>query len=97
MGFWRTLKRPARKAFLEVIQSDGSEAINWALMKAVLGSGAEMALYPIQDVLGQESKFRTNTPSVCGGNWQNRFEMADLLRNVDRLGQLTTECGRDNG
>ena len=57
------------------------DGIHWAFIRAALTSVADLALIPLQDVLGFGSEARMNTPSMDGGNWQWRLA----------LGQLTPE------
>jgi 4-alpha-glucanotransferase len=59
---------------------------------------AELALIPLQDVLGLGSEARMNTPSLSDGNWKWRFspgqfsseltaKLAHLAEVTDRLPQ----------
>jgi len=57
------------------------DGIHWAFIRAALSSVADLALIPLQDVLGLDSEARMNTPSLQGGNWKWRVDP----------GQLTTE------
>ena len=42
------------------------------MMRAAWSSVADMAIVPMQDLLGLDSKARINIPSTTGGNWQWR-------------------------
>ena len=64
------VERAHAKAYLG---TDGSE-MNWVLLRAVYASVAELAMVPLQDVLGLSSEARMNTPSTPSGNWRWRFE-----------------------
>jgi 4-alpha-glucanotransferase len=57
------------------------DGIHWAFIRAALSSVADLALIPLQDVLGLGSEARMNTPSLNGGNWKWRVD----------LGQFTPE------
>ncbi|MDE7281549.1 MAG: 4-alpha-glucanotransferase [Ruminiclostridium sp.] len=46
--------------------------LNKAVIKTLYGSPSELAVVPMQDVIGLDSKARMNTPSVLGGNWKWR-------------------------
>ncbi|MDE6725782.1 MAG: 4-alpha-glucanotransferase [Ruminiclostridium sp.] len=46
--------------------------LNKAVIKTLYGSPSELAIVPMQDVIGLDSKARMNTPSVLGGNWKWR-------------------------
>ena len=58
-----------------------SEPINWVLIRTVLASVAEVAIVPLQDVLGLGSEARMNLPGTVSGNWKWRY----------RAGALTSE------
>src|SRR5579863_9912524 len=49
------------------------DGIHWAFIRAAQSSVADLALIPLQDVLGLGSEARMNTPSVHGGNWKWRL------------------------
>ena len=44
--------------------ADGTE-MHWDMIRAVLASVADTAVFPMQDVLGLGSEARMNTPSVA--------------------------------
>jgi 4-alpha-glucanotransferase len=76
------------------LRTDGSE-IHWDFIRAVLGSVADLAIVPLQDVLGLGSEARMNLPGRPGGNWRWRFRegaLAPTLRG--RLKELTELFGR---
>ncbi len=56
-----------------------SESVNWALMRLAYQSVADLAIVPLQDVLGLGAEARMNTPGKLGGNWSWRFQLEDLL------------------
>jgi len=49
------------------------DGIHWAFIRAAQNSVADLALIPLQDVLGLGGEARMNTPSLPGGNWKWRF------------------------
>jgi 4-alpha-glucanotransferase len=74
------------------------DGIHWAFIRAALNSVADLALIPLQDVLGLGSEARMNTPSLDGGNWKWRFtpgrltpeltaKLAHLVEVTDRFPQ----------
>ena len=74
------------------------DGIHWAFIRAALSSVADLALIPLQDVLGLGSEARMNTPSLQGGNWKWRVKpgqltpelsakLAHLVEVTDRLPQ----------
>jgi 4-alpha-glucanotransferase len=54
---------------------------------------ADLALIPLQDVLGLGSEARMNTPSQDGGNWRWRFApeqfAAELIAKLAHLAEVT--------
>ena len=62
---------------------DGRE-VHWELIRAALGSVADTAIVPAQDLLGLGSEARMNRPATASGNW--RWRLAP--------GQLTGETAR---
>jgi len=74
------------------------DGIHWAFIRAAQTSVADLALIPLQDVLGLGSEARMNTPSLDGGNWKWRLapgqltpeltaKLAHLAEVTDRLPQ----------
>jgi 4-alpha-glucanotransferase len=47
----------------------GNGEVPDALVRAVLGSVADLAVVPVQDLLGLDSSARLNTPGTVGNNW----------------------------
>ncbi|MEQ1544430.1 4-alpha-glucanotransferase [Methyloglobulus sp.] len=67
-------------------------SIHCALIHAALGSVANLAVIPMQDILELGSKHRMNTPGTTTGNWTWRFhwdqvtpERSDRLKHLIRL------------
>ena len=61
-----------------------AEPIHWAMIRAILASIADLAIVPLQDVLGLGSEARMNLPGTSKGNWRWRF----------RKGALTAELAK---
>jgi 4-alpha-glucanotransferase len=56
---------------------DDSE-INWVMIRAVLASVADIAIVPLQDVLGLGNSARMNLPGTVSGNWKWRYRPGAL-------------------
>ncbi len=48
------------------------ESLPWAMVRAAMTSAAELAIVPLQDLLGLGSEARLNTPGRQSGNWSWR-------------------------
>lgn len=82
---------------LKYLGTEGKE-INWDFIRLVLASVANMAIIPLQDVLGLGSEARMNLPGTIGGNWEWRFTFDTLTDETkDRLREMTLLYGRSRG
>lgn len=76
----------------------GDDDTGWAMIEIVLGSEADLAVIPLQDVLGLGSEGRMNTPGSIDGNWLWRFRAGALTPALAaRLRDLTAKTGRLHG
>lgn len=76
------------------LSCDGS-TIHWDMISLALGSACEMAVYPLQDVLGLGSEARMNVPGHDQGNWSWRFRWNQLTPAIEqRLSDLTLAAAR---
>lgn len=50
------------------------EPIHWVMIRTILSSIADLAIIPLQDVLGLGSEARMNLPGTAKGNWRWRLE-----------------------
>ena len=105
VGWWRQLQHAAqnrgRKADRDTVQRVKSylqldcQPIHWAFIQAIQSSIANIAIVPMQDVLGFDSSARMNMPGRAKGNWRWRLEPHHLSATLrQRLRQLTTVTGR---
>jgi 4-alpha-glucanotransferase len=87
MGWWLSEGGDSTRAPAEVeaekakarayLATDGSQ-MNLVMIRALMASVADVALFPMQDVLGLGSEARMNTPSVGSGNWRWRMTSRQL-------------------
>ena len=78
------------RAYLNFKSNDDSE-INWIMIRAVLASIADVAIVPLQDVLGLGGAARMNLPGTVGGNWKWRYRSGALSSELSaRLRSLVT-------
>ncbi len=69
MGWMKTAPKSSVKMAKEYLNLTKEEGYNWGMMRAAWSSVADMAIVPMQDLLGLDSKARMNIPSTTGGNW----------------------------
>ena len=75
---------------------EGEEAAQMAdrIAASVLGSKNDMAIMPLQDVLGLDDAARMNVPGVAEGNWSWRAAWEDVVAATGRLTQMAQASGR---
>ena len=56
-----------------------NEPINWALARMAYRCISDLAILPLQDVLGLGTEGRMNTPGKLGGNWSWRYTKGAIL------------------
>jgi 4-alpha-glucanotransferase len=72
-----------------------SEPMPWPLIRAALESVAQLAVIPMQDLLGLDGSHRMNRPGTTRGNWQWRFDWDQVPAGLaPRLRALLEEYGR---
>ena len=65
------------------------------MIRAALNSVANLAVFPLQDVLGLGSEHRMNTPGQATGCWEWRFDWRQIdHRPAERLLAMTRAHGR---
>ena len=83
-----------RERALAYVGGDGSE-IHWDFIRTLFASVADMAIVPLQDVLGLGSEARMNLPGRASGNWRWRYAAEDLTPALrKRLRAITDGSGR---
>jgi 4-alpha-glucanotransferase len=96
VGWYQTGAADHERRNVECYLGRGDDGIHWAFIRAAQASVADLALIPMQDVLGLGSADRMNTPSLDGGNWKWRLapgqftdgltvKLAHLAEVTDRL------------
>jgi 4-alpha-glucanotransferase len=89
-GWWSSLDAAARERSGIV----GDEPA-WELLEMAWASRADLAIAPVQDVLGLGSEARVNHPGRSSGNWHWRLERRALTAALARrLAALTRRSGR---
>ena len=95
MGWLETAKPEDVKYAREYCKMAPDEPFNWGLIRTAYQSKADMAIIPMQDLLGLGKEARMNTPSTLGGNWTWRADdtmFSDDL--ADTLKTMSANSGR---
>jgi len=93
-GWWDHAS-PRERAFAGSYLVCGDHDVHWAMIRACCNSVANIAVFPLQDVLGLPSSHRMNIPGVLGGNWGWRFGWPMIDAETTRvLGLITAASGR---
>jgi 4-alpha-glucanotransferase len=94
-GWWNRAGARER-AFAGSYLVAGDHDVHWAMIRACCNSVANIAVFPLQDVLGLGSEHRMNTPGTVGDhNWSWRFDWPMLGAEPTRvLGLITAASGR---
>jgi len=95
VGWWQGLDDDARARVEEAVGSPIT-APAWQLLELALGSSADLAVVPLQDLLELDDRARFNTPGTSSGNWTWRLEqsMAELEGPLAGYGAMAHRYGR---
>ena len=87
-GWFASAPKKEKRFCRKYLHSRGRE-IHWDMIRAVQSSVADIAIVPMQDVLGLGSDARMNLPATSGGNWQWRMKEEEFSHElVTRLRDL---------
>ena len=99
-GWWASLdpqQRAEVAAYYQVDPRADTGRIVWSLIEAAMGSRADVAVFPMQDLLVLDSRARMNDPSVFVGNWSWRMPpeglSGELAASLRRLAQRYGRVG----
>lgn len=96
MGWFKTAPKASVKFAKEYLNLTEEEGYNWGMMRGAWSSVSELAIVPMQDLIGLGSEARMNTPSTLGDNWKWRAT-ADQINNplAKRLRKYMKMYGRE--
>jgi len=76
-------------------RTPAAEELPWELIRLAMMSPAELAIIPMQDLMGLDARARINRPGSSGGNWRWRMTKSQATAApAERLRQLTEIYGR---
>ena len=97
MGWMKTAPKASVKFAKEYLNLTKEEGYNWGLMRGAWSSVADMAIVPMQDLIGLGSEARINTPSTLGENWKWRATEDQITNSLTkRLYKYMEMYGRVN-
>jgi 4-alpha-glucanotransferase len=95
VGWFEKLEGVERDRFLLYVGGICSAGVHWDAIRLAMTSVANIAIFPLQDVLGLGGNARMNFPGVAEGNWEWRYDPSVLNEPLAlRLKNLTLICGR---
>jgi 4-alpha-glucanotransferase len=93
-GWWNSTTERERSFAAEYLGISHADAAPWAMISACAHSVANIALYPLQDVLGLDDHHRMNIPGTTGC-WTWRFDWSWFPSEMTaRLARLVAATGR---
>jgi 4-alpha-glucanotransferase len=91
---WWSATSDRERAFAGAYLPASERDIHWAMIRACCNSVANIAVFPLQDVLGLDTTHRMNTPGTMNGNnWAWRFTWDMLDPESQRVLALITAAG----
>ncbi len=93
-GWWEAAPHAVRAGVRDAAVAAGVEEPEpwWTLVRLALSSPAELAVVPLQDVLGRGSEARMNLPGQATGNWRWQAEADQLTPAVAARLRATVEA-----
>lgn len=94
-GWFDTADDDERERALIYLGATDADDLPWNLIRAAYTSVADIAIVPVQDILGLDSDARMNTPGKEIDNWSWRLHPSALTReHSEKLRQLGVISGR---
>ncbi|MGC2194914.1 MAG: 4-alpha-glucanotransferase [Terriglobales bacterium] len=78
LGWWKSGVSESERRAIQAYVGPCEDGIHWAFIRLAQESVANLAVVPLQDVLGLGSEARLNTPSVSEGNFRWRYQTGSL-------------------
>lgn len=95
-GWFDSLEPDTRRYVMQVLDGTEDDDIVDLLNTRLMEAKANLAIVPLQDVLGLGAEARMNTPGLVKGNWDWRFDWSQLgdWQGISALRQLIEKTGR---
>lgn len=96
MGWMETAPKDSVKFAKKYFNLTRKEGYHWGMMRGAWASVSDLAIVPMQDILGLGSKARMNTPSTLGCNWKWRAKRGDItLKLAKKVRKYMKMYGRE--
>ena len=82
LGWMRTAPKDCVSFAKKYLKLTRKEGYHWGMMRGAWASVSDLAIVPMQDILGLGSRARMNTPATLGCNWKWRAEKKDINRKL---------------
>ena len=93
-GWWNNANEKERHFAGTYLAATGAD-IHWAMIRSASNSVANMAIFPLQDVLGLDQTHRMNLPGSIDINWTWRFDWSMITADAGKtLGIIAAGSGR---
>lgn len=96
VGWFQELQRAQRELALDRLGCDPA-SLHTNAIRAVMASPANVALFPMQDVLDLDQRARMNVPGTTEGNWSWRMPAMNLADEARIMRRMTEAFGRSAG
>lgn len=97
LGWYESLEDTLR-AHVDEYLGHSREPMPWPMVRSALASRSDLAVVPMQDLMGLDGTHRMNRPGVPTGNWQWRFQWHELDPALPtRIADLVALYGRGPG
>ncbi len=98
-GWWEQQNEEVRDFCRRYLNTD-ARMIHRDMIRSALSSVANLAIFPLQDLLGLGNEARMNLPGSAGGNWQWRFTApalsTELAMDLLQMSRLYGRTGSNN-
>jgi 4-alpha-glucanotransferase len=91
VGWYAGLDEPARAEVQRALELAAPPKVPEFLIDAVYDSASQLAVIPMQDLLGLGSESRMNVPGRASGNWGWRFDWSQVDRGLPALSRSRAE------
>ncbi|PSB04662.1 4-alpha-glucanotransferase [Merismopedia glauca] len=94
-GWFEQLSDGERQTLIDYLGGISADGVHWDLIRLAYSSISNLAIIPVQDLLGLGNEARMNYPGTATGNWEWRYQEGHLQPQIsDRLQNLGAVFGR---